>query len=115
MNNYRRSGCSQNTMNSGMMGREYADSRNSRPARQYNNRMNNMNTRSLMEEKCSYQKEKTRENTRKKTILEDMPLAMGYVPSQQSIETFDTCKALSVGTIFPVLCKPFCGRAGGRR
>ena len=28
---------------------------------------------------------------------------------------FELKKALQVGTIFPELCKPFCGRRGGRR
>ncbi|MCI5995486.1 MAG: spore coat associated protein CotJA [Blautia sp.] len=35
---------------------------------------------------------------------------MGYVPWQSFHKTFDRSKALQVGTIFPELCKPFCGR-----
>ncbi|MDO5539437.1 MAG: spore coat associated protein CotJA [Eubacteriales bacterium] len=42
-----------------------------------------------------------------------MPLAMAYVPWQTFHHTFETCKALQVGTIFPELCKPFCGKRGG--
>ncbi len=41
------------------------------------------------------------------------PLAMGYVPWQEFRETFDKGKAFQVGTIFPELCKPFCGRRFG--
>lgn len=40
------------------------------------------------------------------------PLAMGYVPKQQWTETYDLCKALHAGTIFPCLHKPFCGKGG---
>lgn len=43
----------------------------------------------------------------------DLPLAMGYVPDQHFHETFDLCKAFYVGTIFPELCQPFCGKGGG--
>ncbi|MGI6093852.1 MAG: spore coat associated protein CotJA [Lachnospiraceae bacterium] len=39
----------------------------------------------------------------------NMPVAMAYVPWQFYTETFDLCKALHVGTIFPELCLPFCG------
>ncbi|HIS80343.1 MAG TPA: spore coat associated protein CotJA [Candidatus Scatomonas merdavium] len=42
-----------------------------------------------------------------------LPLAMGYVPFQKWGETFELCKALQMGTIFPVLCRPFCGKGGG--
>ncbi|MDD3279499.1 MAG: spore coat associated protein CotJA [Lachnospiraceae bacterium] len=38
---------------------------------------------------------------------------MGYVPNQQFGKTFELCKALQVGTIFPELYKPFCGKGGG--
>ena len=41
--------------------------------------------------------------------------AMAYVPCQEFAPTFELQKALQVGTIFPELCKPFCGRRGGRR
>lgn len=39
-------------------------------------------------------------------------LAMGYVPWQSYQRTFDLCQGLHVGTIFPELCKPFCGKRG---
>lgn len=45
--------------------------------------------------------------------LKDAPLAMGYIPWQTFDETFPLKKALSVGTVFPELCKPFCGRRCG--
>lgn len=43
----------------------------------------------------------------------DMPIAMAYVPKQKYSELFDLSRALEVGTIFPELCKPFCGKGGG--
>lgn len=46
--------------------------------------------------------------------LKDLPVAMGYVPWQTYKETLPLCKALQVGTIFPELCKPFCGKRGVR-
>ncbi len=42
--------------------------------------------------------------------LSSLPLAMAYVPTQSFSETFKLSYALQVGTIFPDLCKPFCGR-----
>lgn len=42
------------------------------------------------------------------------PLAMGYVPYQCWGTTYDLCRSLATGTIFPALDQPFCGR-GGRR
>ncbi|MFR3036962.1 spore coat associated protein CotJA [Blautia hydrogenotrophica] len=39
---------------------------------------------------------------------------MAYVPYQKYQQPFDLCYALSVGSIFPDLCKPFCGRRGVR-
>ena len=41
--------------------------------------------------------------------------AMAYVPYQQFTSAYDLDYALSVGTIFPQLCKPFCGKRGVRR
>ncbi|MBS6118264.1 MAG: spore coat associated protein CotJA [Clostridiales bacterium] len=38
--------------------------------------------------------------------------AMAYVPCQTFGDTFPLDRALSAGTIFPVLCKPFCGKRG---
>lgn len=43
-----------------------------------------------------------------------LPVGMAYVPYQKYQQPFDLCYALSVGTIFPDLCKPFCGRRGVR-
>lgn len=45
--------------------------------------------------------------------LENLPVAMAYVPTQKFCDTFDTRKGLQMGTIFPELCKPFCGKGGG--
>lgn len=47
--------------------------------------------------------------------LETLPVAMAYVPYQKYTTTFDLCYALKVGTIFPELCKPFCGKGGKGR
>lgn len=47
--------------------------------------------------------------------VDHLPLAMAYVPMQRFENTFNLCKALQVGTIFPELCKPFCGKRGGGR
>ncbi|MCI7812718.1 MAG: spore coat associated protein CotJA [Lachnospiraceae bacterium] len=47
--------------------------------------------------------------------LSQLPLAMAYVPMQSFGKTFRLDKALQVGTIFPELCLPFCGkRKGGK-
>lgn len=43
-----------------------------------------------------------------------MPLGMSYVPWQHWKETYDLCKALSIGTIFPELNLPFLERSCGR-
>ena len=40
------------------------------------------------------------------------PLAMTYVPWQRFGQTYDLSKALCVGTSFPELDKPFCGKRG---
>lgn len=40
------------------------------------------------------------------------PIAMAYVPWQRFAQTYDLCKALRAGTIFPELDKPFCGKRG---
>ncbi|MDO4344543.1 MAG: spore coat associated protein CotJA [Eubacteriales bacterium] len=46
--------------------------------------------------------------------LSGMSLAMAYVPWQPAFSnTFDLCTSLRAGTIFPDLCKPFCGKRGG--
>ena len=42
-------------------------------------------------------------------------VAMAYVPWQKFTENFPLQYALNAGTIFPQLCKPFCGKRGIRR
>ena len=44
--------------------------------------------------------------------LGQFPIAMAYVPWQRFGQTYDLSKALYVGTIFPELDKPFCGKRG---
>lgn len=43
-------------------------------------------------------------------LPEDPVVAMAYVPFQTDITVYDEMKALTVGTLFPVLDKPFTGR-----
>lgn len=43
---------------------------------------------------------------------DQLPLTMAYVPCQRFSDTFDLCRSLQMGTIFPELCKPFCGKRG---
>lgn len=38
------------------------------------------------------------------------PIAMAYVPVQTFQTTYDLNRSLEVGTIFPELHKPFCGK-----
>lgn len=47
--------------------------------------------------------------------LECPSLAMAYVPYQKFNKMFDLSKGLQMGTIFPELCLPFCGKRGVRR
>ena len=47
--------------------------------------------------------------------IEHLPIAMAYVPCQKFSTTYDLNYALRVGTVFPALCKPFCGKRGVRR
>ena len=44
--------------------------------------------------------------------VDTLPLAMAYVPWQTFQNTFDYATGFSRGTIFPELCKPFCGKGG---
>lgn len=43
--------------------------------------------------------------------IDRMPLAMAYVPWQKWNQTYDPCKALEIGTIFPELNLPYLGRS----
>lgn len=47
--------------------------------------------------------------------LSHLPLAMGYVPYQEMKNMYDCSKGLEMGTMFPELCKPFCGTGGNRK
>lgn len=38
------------------------------------------------------------------------PIGMAYVPMQTFQTTFDLNRSLEIGTIFPELHKPFCGK-----
>ncbi|HJC10141.1 MAG TPA: spore coat associated protein CotJA [Candidatus Blautia merdigallinarum] len=46
---------------------------------------------------------------------DQLPLTMAYVPCQKFSNTFELCRGFQMGTIFPELCKPFCGKRGGCR
>lgn len=39
--------------------------------------------------------------------LQELPLAMAYVPIQAWGDTYSSCRALSRGTLFPILDLPF--------
>ena len=47
--------------------------------------------------------------------IDQMEPAMAYVPYQKFATTYDLDYALKVGTVFPQLCKPFCGKRGVRK
>lgn len=47
--------------------------------------------------------------------LKHLPPAMAYVPCQSFSDTFELRRALQAGTIFPELCRPFCGKRGFRK
>ncbi|MCC8152632.1 MAG: spore coat associated protein CotJA [Lachnospiraceae bacterium] len=44
--------------------------------------------------------------------IDRMPIAMAYVPWQHFARTYELDRALTVGTIFPELDKPFTGKGG---
>lgn len=46
--------------------------------------------------------------------LNNMPIAMAYVPWQYFDKVYEVDKALQYGTIFPELNKPFYGKRGVR-
>jgi hypothetical protein len=46
--------------------------------------------------------------------IDNMPVAMAYVPWQHFTEVYETCKAFQIGTIFPELDLPFCRTRCGR-
>ena len=47
--------------------------------------------------------------------LQYLEPAMAYVPCQNFAMTYDLSYALKVGTVFPQLCKPFCGKRGKQK
>ena len=47
--------------------------------------------------------------------IDHMEPAMAYVPCQNFAMTYDLSYALKVGTVFPQLCKPFCGKRGKQK
>ena len=47
--------------------------------------------------------------------LQYLEPAMAYVPYQDFTTTYDLGYALKVGTVFPQLCKPFCGKRGKQK
>lgn len=66
---------------------------------------------------CGCRMKETSDDSKKERYLyaDNLEPAMAYVPCQKFSDTFDLCYALNVGTIFPQLCKPFCGKRGVRR
>ena len=47
--------------------------------------------------------------------IDQMEPAMAYVPCQKFTTTYDLTYALKSGTVFPQMCKPFCGKRGIKR
>ena len=47
--------------------------------------------------------------------MQKLPLAMAYVPMQKFGKVYEPARGFQLGTIFPELCKPFCGKGGGCR
>lgn len=54
-------------------------------------------------------------NPEKVSHIDHLEPAMAYVPWQNFTTTYDLDYALKVGTVFPQLCKPFCGKRGIRK
>ncbi len=50
---------------------------------------------------------------RKMQHVDHMTPAMAYVPMQRFEQVYDLAVGLRNGTVFPELCKPFCGKGGG--
>lgn len=73
----------------------------------------NFDDETVINRECCVPLEKEDINTEEP--LNNFPLAMAYVPCQHFSDTFQLNYALNVGTIFPELCKPFCGRRWGCR
>lgn len=68
------------------------------------------------ERECSCHMPGTRSRDREMyEHLQHLEYAMAYVPCQEFTTTFELGRALRVGTIFPQLCRPFCGKRGGCR
>lgn len=90
-----------------------------RPHMNMNERMNTRNAERneyVREERCGCHMPGTAScNAEMYRHVDQMMPAMAYVPCQKFDTTFDLCYALSVGTVFPELCKPFCGKRGVRR
>ena len=76
--------------------------------------MSNRGSQNCNSMKQNMQKENCRDQEMYSHLKHLVP-AMAYVPCQEFTPTFELCKALNAGTIFPQLCKPFCGRRGGCR
>ena len=53
-----------------------------------------------------------RRNAEMLSHVQHLEPAMAYVPCQKFTENFELAYALQAGTIFPQLCKPFCGKRG---
>lgn len=47
--------------------------------------------------------------------IDQMEPAMAYVPCQRFSTVYDLGYSLKAGTVFPQMCKPFCGKRGMQR
>ena len=66
-------------------------------------------------QQCSCRNNSRNQPSRPSPCPCQMEAAMAYVPCQKFTTTYDLGYALKVGTVFPQLCKPFCGKRGGQR
>jgi hypothetical protein len=84
----------------------------------YRQQMNTVNPRNVRDAASSRNMldnvtlEISNSNKYKIDSIDNMPLAMAYVPWQQWKTVYDLNKALAIGTIFPELDLPFLGMRG---
>lgn len=68
-----------------------------------------------MQNRCCSQQNSMAQKCRANYDMDDMALAMAYVPWQRFDQVYEPDKALKYGTIFPELNKPFLGKRGVAR
>ena len=61
---------------------------------------------------CTNTRDRGAQETSVQEHLQMLPLAMAYVPMQKFGKVYEPARGFQLGTIFPELCKPFCGKGG---